>query len=273
MKTRSSRMLLSAFLMATSCVLSCGGLGTSTNPNDPNNPNNPQNSDAITQIYGKSTTTLRIEIDYQANAEPYSGSLIAQDVWELFRANATKLFPGKTLDLPTQKSQWEQLNDITGTSFTGQQLLDIAAAHRGLKNSAGQATFYFIFLDGNYNDGKTVRTDVLGVAIGTTGVIGMFKPVIKSASNLPSIQKFVEQSTLIHEFGHAIGLVDNGVKPVAAHKDEPNGAHCSNSKCVMYYANEGAAAAVQFAQKYISTGNEILFDTDCQNDVATRSAQ
>lgn len=268
MNTRTTRGLLGAVLLFGTSVWSCGTTGPGgNNPNDPNNP------DPIAQIYSKSTTTLRIEIDYQANAEPYSGTLVAQDVWELFRANVAKLFPGKTLELPTQKSQWEQLGDISGSSFTAQQILDIAAAHRGLKNSSGQATFYFVFLDGNYHDGKMVRTDVLGVAIGTTGVIAMFKPVIKGASAFPAIQKFVEQTTLIHELGHAIGLVDNGVAQVVAHKDAPNGAHCSNSKCVMYYANEGAAAAVQFAQRYLSTGNEVIFDTDCQNDVAARAAQ
>ena len=37
-------------------------------------------------------------------------------------------------------------------------------------------------------------------------------------------------------------------------------------------ANEGASDAAQFAQRYISTGNEVLFDNGCLADTAGRLA-
>jgi hypothetical protein len=100
----------------------------------------------------------------------------------------------------------------------------------------------------------------------------MFKPVIASAASLPNVRKFVEQSTLVHEFGHAVGLVNNGVAMVSAHQDTAHGAHDTSSACVMYYANEGASDAAQFAQRYITTGNEVIFDSACLADTAARVA-
>ena len=43
-----------------------------------------------------------------------------------------------------------------------------------------------------------------------------------------------------------------------------------NDKCVMYYANEGASVAVAYAQQYVVTGNEILFDANCLSDTSAR---
>jgi predicted Zn-dependent protease len=257
----------------------CDGAGPSNTANQPpggNNNSTTPSADRITQIYAKSTTQLVVEIDYQKGAEPFTGSFLGMDAFNITRVNIEKLFqgsgatPAKTLVLPNTLAQMEQLTDLSDTSFTGQRILDIAAQHREKKDAPGQATFYILFLNGYYNDGKMVRNDVLGVALGSTGVVAMFKPVINSSTNLQQFQKFVEQTTLVHELGHSIGLVNFGIPLTAMHQDSAHGAHCSNTRCVMYYANEGAAAALQFARDYIITGNEILFDADCQNDTKAR---
>jgi hypothetical protein len=45
--------------------------------------------------------------------------------------------------------------------------------------------------------------------------------------------------TLIeHEFGHLLGLVDQGTTMVAQHKDVNNGAHCINPYCLMHHVIE-----------------------------------
>lgn len=254
-------------------VLIAGSCGNSpTGSSGP--PGSGGSADPIAHLYAKSTTQLLVEIDYQTNAEPYTGSLLAMDTWNLFTVNVNKLFQssGKTLTVPNMLSGMEELTDITGQSFTAQQVLDIAARHRQQHDTDTATSFYFVYLDGYFNDGMKVRMDVIGVSIGTTGVIAMFKPVITSSSNLANVRKFVEQSTLIHEFGHAVGLVNNGIPMSTPHQDTANGNHCNNTKCTMYYANEGAAAAVQFSMQYISTGNEILYDANCLADVAARNA-
>ena len=104
-------------------------------------------------------------------------------------------------------------------------------------------------------------------SIGDT--VAMFKDVIKSTGSAlsPNTAKYVEQSTLVHELAHSIGLVDNGVSMVATHKDATHGAHCNNADCVMYWLNEGASDASDFALRRLLTGDTILFDAACLADV------
>ncbi len=40
---------------------------------------------------------------------------------------------------------------------------------------------------------------------------------------------------LEHEFGHLMGLVDQGSPMQVNHKDAANGAHCDKPDCLMYY--------------------------------------
>jgi len=250
-------------LVAVSC-----GSGSTSGPGDPSNP---LTADPIDHLYAKTTTDVPIEIDYQPGAEPYTGTLITMDTWNLFRANADALFNRqKNVTVPTTLAQMESLSDISGTDFTSQQILDIASKHRNTLSTTSSTSYYVLFLNGYFNDGKMVRNDVLGVSIGKTGVIAMFKPVITSAGSalFPNSRKFIEQTTLIHEFGHAVGLVNNGVSMVTPHQDVANGAHDSDANCVMYYANEGAGVA-DFV-KNLRNGDEVVFDSKCLADVAAR---
>lgn len=262
----TTRLLAGCWLSAFSVLpISCGSDGSGGGGGS--------QASSIDKIYARATTTLAIEVDYQTGAEPYTGTLLTMDTWNLFKVNAAALFKSqKTLQVPTTLAEMQALSDISGTTFTSQQVLDIASRHRDLADTADRATFYFVFLNGMFHDGQMVRNDVLGVSIGATRVIAMFKPVIMSAAALANIRKFVEQSTLVHEFGHAVGLVNNGVAMITAHQDTAHGAHDSSTACVMYYANEGASDAAQFAQRYISTGNEVLFDNNCLADTAGRLA-
>jgi len=41
-----------------------------------------------------------------------------------------------------------------------------------------------------------------------------------------------------HEFGHNLGLVNNGTPMEEDHHDEANGPHCTNDQCVMDHAIE-----------------------------------
>ncbi|HEY5927118.1 MAG TPA: hypothetical protein VIV11_35765, partial [Kofleriaceae bacterium] len=96
-----------------------------------------------------------------------------------------------------------------------------------------------------------------------------FKDVIRSTNIVvaPNVVRYVEQSTLIHELAHSIGLTDNGVPMVAPHKDASHGAHCNNQDCVMFWQNDGSADASRFVQQRLLTGSSILFDAPCLADV------
>lgn len=246
---------LALALMGPFLSAGCGDSGST--------PDNPEAKD----LYSKEVTEMIIEVDYQDGAEPFTGSAATiDDLWSLFRVNAQALFKEtpRTITVPSNLEDMEKLTDITAQDFTSNDIVAIADKHRNRKNEGTVYTFYFVFLNGYYKDGEGRRDNVLGVSLGSTGIIAMFKPVIGTGAT----SKFVEQTTLIHEFGHAVGLVNNGVSMTTSHQDSENGRHCTNSSCVMYWANEGIVDLIEFAKKFITSSSVVVFGDECLADAA-----
>jgi hypothetical protein len=219
-------------------------------------------SPAIKQVY--------VEIDYAPGAEPYTGSAgNFRDVWRLFRTSLTALFEGrKDVSFPTRVADMQALEEVTQTAFTTDDIVNIANTHRDYVSEGELVTFYVVFLNGYFEDDTGIREEILGVSIGRTGIMALFKPAIASTAvpETPFAQ-YVEQATLIHEFGHAVGFVNNGIPINTPHHDAENGAHCTNTDCVMYYAHETTTAAVDFVRRAIITSDPVLYGQECLSDV------
>lgn len=251
---------------ASSTSSSGGGSsgGGSTNP--PANPFDPK----------LAATKVAIEVDYEDGAVPYTGNTtLFGDTWKLFTTNANALFDGtnRALAIPTTVDAFEKLTDIPAatTSFDSDAILAIAAKHRQTVTSNDTIAYYFLWLNGTFTQNGGPDPNILGVSLGNTGVLAMFKPVIESASQgslVPDANHIVEQVVLTHEFGHAVGLVNNGVALSSQHQDTAHGAHCSNEKCVMYWSVDGSSAALDFATKNVTGQNLVLFADDCLADVS-----
>lgn len=210
-----------------------------------------------------------VEISYDDGAEPYTGDgLAGADLWGLFDDNLGALFAGTgvTVSRPDGLGEMQALGDLGASDFTVDDLLALDDAHRQTADGGGTRVLHAIWVDGYYNDGER-QTGVLGVSIGSTGVIAMFKPVIASVGATDVVRRFGEQTTLIHEVGHAVGLVNNGVSMVDDHQDAANGAHCDNDRCVMYRANEGVGDLAEFVGQVVTSGDTVIFDSACQADV------
>ena len=173
----------------------------------------------------------------------------------------------EVLLIPRTVGEMENIGDVADEELTTSDILAIADAHRGQHDAAGVRTYYIVFVSGHFADAAGVQSGVLGVSLGNTGVLAMFKDVIRGSSGVPNISRFVEQVTMIHELGHAIGLVDNGVPMTMVHKDTAHGAHCTNERCAMFWQVEGASAAAAYAQQYVLTSNTIVFGAECLADV------
>jgi len=227
-------------------------------------------------VFDPAVTKVAIEIDFETGQDPYTGPVAGfGDTFDLLAENLDRLFSGKkALALPRAVAEMEDVGAIADEELTSEDLLALADAHRAQHDEPGTKTYYVLFVSGHFADKSGVQPSVLGVSIGHTGVLAMFKDVIRSTSvaALPNLVRFVEQSTLVHELGHGIGLVANGVATTSAHVDTAHGAHCTNDRCVMYYLNEGASDAAMFARQVITTGNKLLFDAACLADVDARTA-
>jgi hypothetical protein len=241
-------------------------------------------------VFDPSITTIKLEVAYVAGAAPYVGPIppFSKDAWRLTEVNlegSSSSMPGlftglnKKFFIPKTLADFELVANAPGTSFenngtmatsyTTAQIEAIAAANRK-PSPSGTASFYILFLDGYYDDGTQPQPDVLGVSIGSTSIIAMFKPVIVASADSahPFQERFVEQTVLIHELGHAFGLVNNGIAMAKPHEDTAHPRHCANPACVMFWLNDGGSGARAFVQKYITTGEDVLFGSECLADTA-----
>jgi len=222
-----------------------------------------------TDVFAATTTKVVVEVDYEMGQEPYTGNALGfGDTWAPTLTNIDRLFSGKrTLTIPVTLGEMENIGAVNDEELTLADLTAIANAHRAQHDTADTKTYYVMFVSGHYADANGPIPTVLGISFGDT--IAMFKDVIRSTNDIanPNTVRYVEQSTMIHELAHSIGLVDNGIPMVATHKDAEHGAHCNNPDCVEYWLNEGASDARAFALRRLLSNNTILFDAACLADV------
>jgi hypothetical protein len=167
-------------------------------------------------------TSLVIEVDYVDGAAPHADatSLLKQRAEERLRKP-----DGITVEatrIPGGDSQWS--------------VSDLRAAedrNRDTRPAGGRMSLYVLYVDGDFADDSRV----LGVHYGPTSV-AMFKDRIKAGSLAGLSVADAERAVLIHEFGHVIGLVDNGIPMVTDHEDDAHSKHSQNPNSVMYYQVE-----------------------------------
>jgi predicted Zn-dependent protease len=222
-----------------------------------------------TNLFGPGVEQIILEVDYEAGAAPFDAYPRRDgSPWELLEDNLEALFAQSTprrLIVPKSLSEMQGLGALSsGPDFTTSEILEIAAASRDIESTESSRSFYIVFLDGFFEDQAGRQEQVLGVSIADTGVIAMFKPVVGTSED--ALSRFVEQTTLIHEIGHAVGLVNNGLAPASDHVDEENGAHCTNDRCVMYWLNERIADAIQFARERFMGEDTVVFGQECLDD-------
>jgi hypothetical protein len=159
---------------------------------------------------------------------------------------------------------------INQSSYSLLEIEYIANQHRKARSSETHASLIVLFLNGKFRDESGAVSDsVIGVSLSGTDITAVFKPMILASGLTPAVQAFSEQTTVVHELGHAVGLVANGMPMVGSdHKDHSNGHHCSNQECVMYYMASGAEGLRDFVNRNLKKLNTlILWDSACMDDV------
>ena len=147
-------------------------------------------------------------------------------------------------------------------SWSDNEVLALAKQTQDHKRGDGQVVTHVLYLDGRYAENDE------GTVFGVTydyDVIAIFSESIDTqctAGRLCFDEQRVETAVLVHEFGHALGLVNRGIPMERDHQDEAHGAHSDNEDSVMYYAVESLGSGVPFLDNIPTT-----FDADDKRDV------
>lgn len=185
---------------------------------------------------GERYARLIVEIDAVQGHEPDDSAL-----------NVLKTRIGERLTKPDGTTVEVRTFASGQDSYSVKDLRRLESAHRSHAVEGRTAVLYVLYLDG-HSDQDTASGKVLGVHYATTS-IAIFKESIRSSGGLPGVlfgSRDVEEAVLVHEFGHAIGLVNNGVPMVRGHEDGEHPGHSTNEQSVMYWAVENTLGLSEF---------------------------
>ena len=228
MRTRAL-VLLAVALLASGCLL---------------RPPTLQQTPYYAEVVGGAPfTRLVIQVDHAPGHAPSE-------------AAKTHLF--MTLQNVTRKSEivWDIRQTLPAEArvWTADDLLAIERELRRTPHEAPNALLHVLYPAGTYEGGGAAGVTISGPVLGPVVVFLDVLRELRLGTPLGSIPignpapavDVLERSTLLHEAGHAMGLVNNGLPMVKAREDLENEGHTTNPRSVMYWAVESQNGLRQY---------------------------
>lgn len=172
-------------------------------------------------------SSLTIEIQYMPGYEPDDASVAM-----------LKNFLNQYLNKPGGIKVVEEPIPSSGKpTLSLQDVLSVEKKYRTVLTGNNQIGVHILITDSYDASGS------FGTAYWNTSFCLFGKTVSDHSGSSPGE---ITQSQLLtvlleHEFGHLLGLVNQGSPMQTNHLDAANGAHCINNKCLMYYDIETAS--------------------------------
>lgn len=225
--------------------------------------NTPVGSAAKEIIDPRGRAKLLVEIDYPAG---YAPNEEAKNVLRSTLAEVTGRPSGSI-----QFAEEASIPAEPGRKYTFEEVAALEDKHRSRFTSGDTAVFYIAYVaGGSANDDGESR--VLGAAYRGTSLV-IFKGNVRESSKGGLLstnpeERCIERAVLVHEFGHAAGLVNLGTPMVRNHEDPENRGHSSNKASVMYWAVESSDLLSIFSGFTGGCGNiPYTFDEDDKADL------
>lgn len=200
---------------------------------------------------GSQYTSMVVEVDYHPGYVPESSST------DLLKQRLESVCD-KPNGIQIQLTESQLAGDGT---WSAQDVRDTGWDLKSHDPQDGKVLYWqILFPSGSYDDDS-----VLGVAVDAS-TIAIFGDSVDDAAGFfgirPSSEE-VENSVVIHEIGHLLGLVNLVYTSPADHEDAENKGHSNNEESVMYWAVESRTVG-----SFISGDLPTEFDQDDLNDLS-----
>lgn len=171
--------------------------------------------------------SIRVEIAYAEGLRPDQRTI-----------DSIQTFLEARLDKPDGVTIVENLipNPSQLPPYDINEIVEIEDEFRTVFNNGDEIGVWLFFSDEESasNVGNSV---VLGSAYRNTSMVVYESTFIEfiNSSTLPINRFLLETTTLRHEFGHILGLVNSGTPLTSPHEDEQNERHCNVLGCLMFF--------------------------------------
>jgi hypothetical protein len=155
-------------------------------------------------------------------------------------------------------------------AWSNEELLRLAEETGKLEVPVGTIKLHVLLVDG-HSAMDTQEGKVLGLAFPWTHLV-LFRQTLdqlcgKGPILTPPACVEAELGVWVHEVGHQLGLVNNGLVMVGNHQDASHGAHDTNDRCIMYWAYEGSGILDALGRGLFGDAPNLGFDAACMADL------
>lgn len=166
-------------------------------------------------------SSLTIEIQYMQGYEPDNASITTLESFLNQYLNKPNGIHVVVEPIPASGKTTLTLNDI----------VSIEKKYRTVFTGNNQIGVHILITDANFD-----ASGILAKSYWNTSICVFGKTVFANSGNAGQITRSQLFTVLFeHEFGHLLGLVNQGSPMQTNHQDVANGAHCINENCLMHY--------------------------------------
>lgn len=248
------------FIFLALLIHSCSDDNSAT-PTDPNIENNRPLGTSASDILGPNGySSLTIELVYTNSFRPEVSSILG-----------FKNFIQGLVNKPGGIQYVERvIPDQAGAPFSINEIRAIEDNNRTIFTEGDNLAVYVFFSNGA-SESDTNNSVTLGTAYRNTSMVIYQKTLEFITQTDPDVLPILEQTTLNHEMGHLMGLVNIQNDDIhQVHEDPDSNKHCVHEDCLMYFDATGVGR--QMLNKWMQLRAVPGLEIQCLQDLQAKGA-